>query len=166
MSRISPGPNLRRLSILAATVVAAVVVIWAIRKPLAATTYYSDVSLDCREAPVSEGDSFRMYIESNEKGARPYMTFKVHWTTSEGTAVEADYGVLTHEGQASNGFQARTQRMGRTFYTKEDFHSESTETYSILATNPAYSGKVDGNEDGSSCTIEIVNDDGPGAYET
>lgn len=89
-----------------------------------------------------------------------YETMKVYWTTVSGTADESDYTPLHQEGQASNRFQSRNDRMGRTFYTTEDDLSELTEEFKVVAENANEDG------DGGECAIEIVDDDGPGSVAT
>ena len=129
--------------------------------PVPALAYDDWVEIDCNDNPVTEGDTFRLHIES----VQPYLyakeTIKVHWTTIPGTTDESDYSPLHNEGQASNSSQTEDSRMGRTFYTTEDSHSEFTETFRVRADNAASDGQGAG-----ACTIEIEDDDGPGAATT
>ena len=89
-----------------------------------AAAYYDSVSIKCNTNPVTEGNSFRLYIESNQPALEVKETFKVYWTTSNGSADESDYTPLDNVGQASNASQTRDGRMGRTFHTTEDDYPE------------------------------------------
>ena len=145
------------LTLIAAAGVALFTVLWEAEP---ARAYYGSVSIDCNTNPVSEGETFRIHIVSNESGLDGTETFKVHWTTSDGSADESDYTPLDNEGQASNGHQTRTKRMGRTFHTTEDEYPEPLEGFWVSAVNAADS------DDEESCSVDIRDDDGPGAIRT
>ena len=143
----------------------AVVAAMAVQDPTPALAYTLDLDIECDENPVSEGDTYRLHIvKSGGVSGKPISirkeTMKVYWTTESDTADESDYSPLHHEGQASNSFQSWNGRMGRTFYTTEDDLSELTERFTVSAENADEDGT------GGECDIEIVDDDGSGAYDT
>ena len=110
--------------------------------------------LKCVDEEVQEGDSFR--LEVRRDGGIPsdlQETIRVKWYTDAGTAGESDYHALDGNTQASNRYQTRVGKMGRTLYTREDNLKEKDETFTVRIENT-------GNEDNSdSCEITIIDDD-------
>lgn len=123
--------------------------------------YEPDVWLKCIDTEVSEGDDFR--LEVRRKGISTLFsdTMKVYWYTDPITADESDYEVLDREGQASNGYQSRTGKMGRTFHTKDDVYSEIDETFKVRFENANKYDYADDDE----CIITIKDDEYPGIYD-
>ena len=110
--------------------------------------------LKCVDEEVEEGDSFRLEVR-REGGIPSHLspTMRVKWYTDAGTAGESDYHALDGETQASNSYQSRVGKMGRTLYTREDNLKEPEETFTVRIENT-------GNEDNSdSCTVTIIDDD-------
>ena len=126
--------------------------------PSSALAYDDYLDIDCKDDPVSEGDTFRIHIVSTQPYLYDKETMKVSWTTYPRTADETDYSPLHHVGQASNSSQTDDSRMGRTFYTTEDEHSEFTEEFRVCADNASSLGTGAG-----ACTIEIEDNDGTAA---
>ena len=153
--------SLVRHPIVAAILVAGVISLMLAKGSEPALAYDLYLDIDCNDNPVFEGDTFRLHIESTHPYVYAKETLKVYWTTITQTADESDYRPLHHEGQASNGYQTENSRMGRTFYTKEDHYSEFPETFKVRADNAESDG-----EGAGSCTIEIEDNDGPGAVTT
>ena len=126
----------------------------ATEAPGPAAAYERWLWLKCVDEEVQEGDSFR--LEVRRKGGIPshlQETMRVKWYTEAGTAGESDYRVLDGETQASNSYQTRVGKMGRTLYTREDNLKEPDETFTVRIDNT-------GNEDNSdSCTVTIIDDD-------
>ena len=141
--------------------VTAVIAAWAAVSPDPVRAYEEMIGLDCDQDSVVEGQTYRLHVYRAHDHGWWDETMKVFWSTQSGTATEHDYSPLHHEGQASNGFQTRVGRMGRTFYTTEDSYSEKPETFTISATNA-----FDESDEALTCPMEIQDDDGPGAYET
>ena len=150
-----------RLIVVALPLLLGSVVALTVQDTPKASAYAGYVELKCTDSTVTEGETFRLHIETGEPSNLRGETIKVYWTTVADTADESDYHALHHEGQASNRYQSRTTRMGRTFYTTEDNYSETTEKFKVKATNASSSGSG-----GGTCTIEIEDDDGPGAIKT
>ncbi|MYE53944.1 MAG: hypothetical protein F4X34_01945 [Chloroflexi bacterium] len=110
--------------------------------------------LKCVDEEVEEGDSFRLEVR-RKGGISSHLspTMRVKWYTDAGTADESDYHALDGNTQASNSYQSRVGKMGRTLYTREDNLKEPDETYTVRIENA-------GNEDNSdSCTVSIIDDD-------
>ena len=141
--------------------VAAIIAAWAALSPDPARAYEEMIGLDCDQDSVVEGQTYRFHIYRRSDSGWWHETMKVFWSTQSGSATEKDYTPLHHEGQASNGFQTRVGRMGRTFHTTEDSYSEVTETFTIRAINAS-----DESDEALTCPMKIQDDDGPGAYET
>ena len=116
--------------------------------------------MECVENPVEEGDDFRLVVRKKYKDhTAPYKKIRVFWYTEAQTADESDYEHMYAEGQASNGHQSETGKMGRDFHTLEDILPEPDETYLLKFNNS--------NDDGhdGECTITIKDDDGVGIYD-
>ena len=167
MNKVTGNLQWTRLAVLSATLIAGMVVLLALHSPSPAYAYIDELAIECNEDPVEEGDTYRLHILNDSDNYGIVVTFnidqtmKVYWFTEEGTASEEDYSPLNNEGQASNRSQSDDGRMGRTFYTKEDLFSEDTESFTVRADNASDDGTGAG-----SCTIEIEDDDGPGAVST
>ena len=126
-----------------------------------ALAFDKSLEIDCIEDPVAEGDTFTLHIESVEPNVSDKETMKVLWSTVGQTADESDYSPLDQQEQTSTSSETEASRMGRTLNTTEDSHSEFTEAFKVRADNAATDG-----EGAGECTIEITDDDGPGAATT
>ena len=164
MSRIGTWIRATRIPMWISLVALAAVIALASRGMSPAWAYEENLTVECTDIAVTEGDTFRLHVvredATDELLEESYQTMKVYWTTVSGTADESDYIPLHHEGQASNRFQSKNDRMGRTFYTTEDDLSELTEEFKVEVENANEDG------DGGECTIEIADDDGPGSVAT
>lgn len=156
-TKLPPTHSAPWLGIAVAWVIAA----WAALSPDPVRPYEEMIGLDCDQDSVVEGQTYRSHVYREHDHGWWGETMKVFWSTQPGSATEHDYSPLHHKGQASNGFQTRVGRMGRTFYTTEDSYSEKPETFTISATNA-----FDESDEALTCPMEIQDDDGPGAYET
>ena len=150
-----------RLAVVALLCILGFVLALAVQDPPDASAYAGWVTIECNDDQTTEGDTFRLHIVTGEPSNLRGETIKVYWTTVADTADENDYEPLNREGQASNRYQSRQARMGRTFHTKEDSFSEATEHFEVRAVNAASGGSG-----GGSCRIAINDDDGPGAIRT
>ena len=111
------------------------------------------------ENPVEEGDDFRLVVRKKYKDhTAPYKKIRVFWYSETQTADETDYEHMYAEGQASNGHQSKTGKMGRDFHTLEDIIPEPDETYLVKFNNSNDDG------DNGECAITIKDDDGVGIY--
>ena len=128
--------------------------------PSPADAFASDVELECNENPVEEGRSFRLHIVNSQTEPGEVENMKVYWTTVSDTAGGLDYLAVRREAQTSTNAQAISGRMGRTFYTTDNTVSELTESFKVKAVNAQTNTEI------GNCTIEIEDDDGPGAYKT
>lgn len=152
-----------RLLVILAVLVAVAAMLVQHPSPVAA--YEDRLAIECNNNPVSEGDTFRLYMAKDYRVSTAPIssrreTMKVYWTTEKDTAKPSDYTALDRVSQSSNSFESWNGRMGRTFYTKEDDLSERTESFKVKAENAEENGS------GGECTIEISDDDGPGPYKT
>ena len=159
MSQVIRIPRMTRFTSWLGIAVVAVVAAWTALSPGPALAYEEMIGLYCDQDVVVEGQTYRLHVYRRDDSQWWHETMKVFWSTQSGTATGDDYGQLNHEGQASNGFQTRVGRMGRTFYTTDDPYSEQNETFTILATNA-----FDESDEALTCPMEIQDDDGPGAY--
>ena len=117
------------------------------------------LEIACLETVVEEGEDFRLAVHKKFDSEWPHKTIKVWWYTHAITADESDYERLYQERQASNGYQSKHGRMGRTFHTLEDIYPEIDETFTVEFLNAVSQG-----HDGE-CTITITDDDGVGIYK-
>ena len=124
-----------------------------------ASKYEPWLEIDCLETRVEEGDDFRLVVNKKFDSEWPHKTMKVWWYTHPITADETDYERLHQERQASNGYQSKHGRMGRTFHTLEDNYPEIDETFTVEFLNAVSKG-----HDGE-CIITITDDDGVGIYD-
>ena len=115
--------------------------------------------LDCVETEVEEGDDVRLVVRTKHDTNAFSKTMQVFWYTIPDTTDEADYEHLYAEGQASNGHQSKTGKMGRDFHTLEDRYPEPDETFKAWFNN-----SVDYGTDGE-CYITITDDDGVGIHD-
>ena len=120
--------------------------------------------IDCPDGPVTEGDSFEVSVLNITPNYVHYDTlepFEVYWSTTAITADERDYPAMRRVRQDGTDHETwQLRKMSKTFDTTEDSVSEGNETYKV-SFDPV--GNVLGS---SSCTITIVDDDGPGAWRT
>ena len=150
-----------RLIAVALLAVLGSVVALAVQDTPDASAYALWVDIRCGDGTASVGNTFRRHIVTEQPPNLLAETIKVYWRTVADTADETDYSPLHHEGQASNRYQSRQARMGRTFHTPEDPYSEPIEYCNVEVVNASSDGSG-----GGSCRIEIEDDDGPGAMET
>ena len=116
--------------------------------------------IECEEDAVREGDDFRLVVRKKYKDhTAPYKKIRVFWYTDAGTADETDYEHMEAVGQASNGHQSKTGKMGRNFHTRDDIFPEIEETYTVRFNNSNNEGN-----DGR-CEITLADDDGVGIHD-
>ena len=152
-----------RMPVLALLVVGLVVLLAALT-PTPAHAVRPWYDMYCLEEPVTEGDSFELWVTNNSWGGYVSETvaqpFELYWRTTPITADDHDYTALRHEKQVGTYHETwGIRRMSRTFHTTEDDVSEDTEKYRVSFT---YVGQSYGT---TACTITIEDDDGPGAKE-
>lgn len=113
---------------------------------------------------VEEGESFVVaVINASQHPPHPGEggVFDVRWSTRANTAAENDYTPVYREKQVGTYDQTWTSGyMPKRFYTTDDTWSEKTENFRVGFST---SGVVWG---WSSCSIDITDNDGPGAWRT
>ncbi len=124
-----------------------------------ASGYEPWLYLDCVVQEVPEGDDFRLVVRTKYDANAFSKPMSVYWYTDARTADESDYERLYAEGQVSNGYQSKTGKMGRTFFTRKDAYPELDETYTVRFNNSVGYGS-----DGQ-CEMKIKDDDGVGIYD-
>ena len=125
--------------------------------------YASNVYLECPSLTITEGSDFRASVANNDHtNDGNNKQIKVYWQTVAGTADATDFEPLDRVAQESTTVEAQTLgAMSRVITTLEDGYSETAvETFTLRIENAHSSGGTD------SCTVEINDDEGPGARRT
>ena len=116
MSEIIAKLPIPHLATLLGIAVVAALAAWSALSPGPVLAYEEMIGLDCDQDAVVEGQTYRLQIYREDDSQWWHdETMKVFWSTQSGTATENDYKPLNHEGHASNAFQTRVGRMGRTW---------------------------------------------------
>ena len=149
-----------RLPMVAMLMALGIVALLLAQNPSPAYAYAASLDIECHENPVQESQTFRLNIVNSQVTPGQVETMKVYWSTTSGTAHTTEYTALRREAQTSSAAQSTAGRMGRTFYTTEGTISELTESFTVKAVNAEDNNTV------GTCTIEMEDNDGPGAYKT
>ncbi len=149
-----------RLPMVAMLLGLGIVALLMAQNPPPAYAYTASLEIECNENPVQESQTFRLNIVNTRVTPSELEAMKVYWSTTSGTAHTTEYTALRREAQTSSAAQSTAGRMGRTFYTTEGTISELTESFTVKAVNAEDNNTV------GTCTIEMEDNDGPGAYKT